>query len=391
MKDARAGARGDLKPLTSLRFVAALMVFAYHVSPLKPWAYVFATGDAGVSFFFVLSGFILAYTYPDLAAKPTRHRLRAFYVARLARVYPMHVVAAIIAWVVLAVFGSSDPLLTVQWAQGPAIAAQLALLQSWIPAGTIHFGMNGPSWSLSDEAFFYALFPFIFPLVVSLPRDRHLAMLGVTLWSAVIAIAWLIPGAIDDWVHYVVPIARLPDFMIGVLAGVLFTRRRDQCGTASELATIEFAVASLWIQAMVPVTFHAAAVMLPAWVMLIYVTAHQSGLISRLLSHPAAVQLGRISFAFYLVHLSVIRVVEKFAWVHACKAFGVLIPLVLSLLLALVLNRYVEEPARRLIRDLIALPFPRQRLPMLRGSLDEGSFQKNRPWTRADGSEMTSI
>lgn len=55
--------REDLKPLTSLRFVAALMVFGYHAAPFLPAFFATNTGYAGVGFFFVLSGFILTYTY----------------------------------------------------------------------------------------------------------------------------------------------------------------------------------------------------------------------------------------------------------------------------------------------------------------------------------------
>lgn len=63
-----------IKPLTSLRFIFAFMVFASHLGFLNKsesnvlhWVYdsVFHEGYIGVSFFFILSGFILAYNYQD--------------------------------------------------------------------------------------------------------------------------------------------------------------------------------------------------------------------------------------------------------------------------------------------------------------------------------------
>ena len=42
-----------------------------------------------------------------------------------------------------------------------AVAAQVVLVQSWIPVRAIYFGANGPAWSISVEAFFYALFPLL--------------------------------------------------------------------------------------------------------------------------------------------------------------------------------------------------------------------------------------
>src|SRR5438128_7044986 len=85
-----------LKPLTGLRFLAALLVVLYHVDlasrlPLSP---IVGIGYVGVSFFFVLSGFILAYTYLDAHGRLNRSR-GAFWGARIARVYPVYLVAYI--------------------------------------------------------------------------------------------------------------------------------------------------------------------------------------------------------------------------------------------------------------------------------------------------------
>ena len=80
--------RSDLKPLTSLRFVAALLVFAWHCYPMRQVAGVFSFGYIGVSFFFLLSGFILTYGYHRTFARGIEpHAVRAFYAARIARVY----------------------------------------------------------------------------------------------------------------------------------------------------------------------------------------------------------------------------------------------------------------------------------------------------------------
>jgi peptidoglycan/LPS O-acetylase OafA/YrhL len=342
--------RADLRPLTSLRFVAAMMVFVYHLSPFGRWPYAFGTGDAGVGFFFVLSGFILAYTYQNLMVVGSADRIRAFYIARFARIYPTHFVATIIACIVLAVVGSSDPIVNVPGTQLPALLTQLTLVQSWVPLDPIHYGMNGPSWSISDETFFYALLPLVLPLVASIPRTRYLIMLGVGLWVVVTAIAWVLPGTLDDWIHYVCPVSRIPDFVIGVVAGVVFVRRNDRCGTLWELVAIELVLVSLVVHAVAPVAFHPASVMLPGWTVLIYVMAHQRGVVSRWLSHPFAVYLGRVSFSFYLIHLTVIRLIPErlLSW-SIPVAFA--LALAVSVIIASIMNTYFEEPVRRVIRN----------------------------------------
>lgn len=86
-----------IKPLTSLRFLFALMVFTSHLDFVKgaPSWYnwlsrnIFFEGYLGVSFFFILSGFVLSYSYKE---KIIYHSisLKDFYIARFARVYPLH-------------------------------------------------------------------------------------------------------------------------------------------------------------------------------------------------------------------------------------------------------------------------------------------------------------
>src|SRR6478752_7231975 len=89
--------RDTLPALTGLRFVAALLVVLFHYQFLVPGlaqsavpgARVIQAGFVGVSIFFVLSGFILAYTYldPDGTMRST---VSAFWHARFARIYPAY-------------------------------------------------------------------------------------------------------------------------------------------------------------------------------------------------------------------------------------------------------------------------------------------------------------
>lgn len=164
-----AFAREQLKPLTSLRFGAALLVFVYHCEPTAAFAGAYALGHAGVGFFFLLSGFILTYTYYGHFSGPISwENVREFYVARLARIYPLHLVSMGLAIAVLARFGGTFWDRSDYVTRASAFVAQSSLMQSWLPNENIYFGLNSPAWSISVEAFFYALFPF---LVSSLLRS----------------------------------------------------------------------------------------------------------------------------------------------------------------------------------------------------------------------------
>jgi peptidoglycan/LPS O-acetylase OafA/YrhL len=88
---------GQIRPLTSLRFLAAGFVVFYHAFAMftggvrdKFVSHAFGMGFSGVSCFFVLSGFILSYVY--LGGKDQVEQY-SFWIARFARVYPLYCMA----------------------------------------------------------------------------------------------------------------------------------------------------------------------------------------------------------------------------------------------------------------------------------------------------------
>jgi peptidoglycan/LPS O-acetylase OafA/YrhL len=156
----------QLPKLTSLRFFAAFWVLGFHAiprrGPVDAWTAFWNRGWIGVTFFFVLSGFILTYTY---GREASRLDARRFWVARFARVYPLYLFAMLFAVPQLLHFlrvaGESGTPLDPGHVAG-VVMTSLAMLQSWF--GQLVCVWNCPSWSLSDEAFFYALFPLVLPL-----------------------------------------------------------------------------------------------------------------------------------------------------------------------------------------------------------------------------------
>ncbi|MBC3842162.1 acyltransferase [Streptacidiphilus sp. 4-A2] len=142
------GRREALTSLTGLRFWAALLVVAYHLSreyhrlPLvSPLVWY---GRDGVTFFFVLSGFVLAWSGAGPAVPD-----RVFYWRRFARIWPLHLLTTGLALAVTALLGAALPLAAALWS--------LPLLQAWAPAEV--YGGNPAAWSLSAEAWFYLLTP----------------------------------------------------------------------------------------------------------------------------------------------------------------------------------------------------------------------------------------
>ncbi len=164
----------DLRPLTALRFAAALWVAVYTFWPNlagAPQTAVVAKGYLGVELFFVLSGFILSHVYLQ-AAGEKRFSYRGFLWARIARVYPLHLatligVGGLAAAALIA--GMSVDANVLSWSSLPA---NLLMLHAWGLAPVA--GWNHPSWSISAEWFAYLCFP-LFAFVFWRLRDKPVA------------------------------------------------------------------------------------------------------------------------------------------------------------------------------------------------------------------------
>ena len=171
-------------PLTSIRFFAAFYVvlvhsveMTHHVE-IATWGGRFLrSGYTAVGFFFVLSGYILAHVYLNTERPFIR---RDFWLSRFARAYPLLLASLFLDWprdlvARVALHGLRSGILR----SFVELISETLLLQSWYP---IFRGINGPSWSISAEAFFYLLFPFV---AIWIWRRKGLKAIGliVLFWA----------------------------------------------------------------------------------------------------------------------------------------------------------------------------------------------------------------
>jgi peptidoglycan/LPS O-acetylase OafA/YrhL len=156
--------RADIRSWTIMRGIAALAVVLFHFKTHVAYPLVsipligpvIQHGDLGVDMFFILSGFVMTYVY-GLPAPGTRFDFRKFYTRRFARIYPVHVVTLLGAFIMLAAGGVMGFVQINRSQLLWAVPTQLLLLHGIIPdtASTLNY----PSWSISSEMFAYLLFP----------------------------------------------------------------------------------------------------------------------------------------------------------------------------------------------------------------------------------------
>ncbi|MFI2764743.1 acyltransferase family protein [Streptomyces echinatus] len=350
-------AQSSLPSLTGLRWMAALLVFGLHVNNfgylggtggrLVNWA--FSPGATGVSFFFVLSGFVLTWS-----ARPGDRPL-SFWRRRIARIYPVHLVTLVVAFVVACTLTHQARPTAKQ-----ALSNALLLHSWWQPWWQT---LNPVSWSLACEAFFYAVFPLLIPLLRRLGARGATALGGLSA-AALLVLAWT--DLHHWWSHsiYSFPAARLPEFVLGAVTArlVLLGRWRGPGMEASlALAVIGYFLVPQATHGGYPATvctITGFALLIPA-----AAVADLHGLPS-LWRRGWMVRLGELSFAFYMIHLLVLR--SATSLLGTKPRFGAPAGLAVtagafavSLALSWVLYEAVERPARRLLlRRRRAVPPP---------------------------------
>lgn len=332
------------------------------ILPGGPWWYqnLASIGFVGVNFFFVLSGFILVYTYDSPALN-----VRNFWWARFARIYPAYILSLIVAapFFFLAVRHLDLPIFA--WSRQHLVLAcvlTLALLQSWVPNAALTW--NSVCWSLSVEAFFYFLFPFLLLRSKKLSeRMLFLGLLGFWLVSLCLSLGYVFlhPDGADKinsgeitlfWKNVLSfnPLVRLPEFVVGMLTCRLFLARGDKARSSSPLiltGLLGFLCVVLFADK-IPNPVLSAGLLSPAFAAIIYGAAQQPRW-TAFLAAPFLVLLGDASYSLYLLHsLIITRVfdsIPQFAW-----SVRVALSLFAAIAASILAYRLVEQPARRFLR-----------------------------------------
>ncbi|GAA4859332.1 acyltransferase [Kitasatospora terrestris] len=351
-----------LPSLTGLRFPAALAVFAYHAALPIPSLRFFGddatefrfvdlagqAGGLGVSFFFVLSGFVLTWSARD------SDTTTGFWRRRLVKIYPNYVVTWALA---MALFASAyTPLRTA--------LANLLMLQVWIPDFNTYFSVNPPSWSLGAEAIFYLAFPLLHRGFKKIPAQQLkywvLGMVAGIIATPALAYALLpdtptVPGGLQSsvlqyWVTYVLPPVRMMDFALGML--VAYAVRNGRWRNIGMVWSSLLLVAGYVATNYVPYLYGQRVMTIVPIALLIAAAAiaDNEGRFT-LFRNRAMTWLGEISFAFYLLHFIVLAYLRSLLGTRmfsTAEGVGLLLgSAVATVLLSWALYRLVETPIVR--------------------------------------------
>ncbi len=335
----------EIRSLTTLRALAAFLVFMYHYGwlfppetrgaaagaavPLLP---LWRSGQVGVSIFFVLSGFLITRLYYDRFAAG-RGTLRLYFVKRVARIWPLFLCFAAIQHAALLLRGTPPD-------------------AGWLVTGTMTQGFFRDlryaglptAWSLTIEENFYAVAPAIYIALAALALGRGAARrpwrpavtarfagvlagaAAVLLGTAVAAmelargLGWSFGGFMGDFPHLLHATlgGRFPEFALGIACAFVHRQGRLPAllrgGRATALAVAcagGIAGCLWWKDAAIAAGSTAqnyagsyAVALLTG--LLILALSREESRAARVLSGGWAVYLGRISYGFYLIQLTVL-------------------------------------------------------------------------------------
>lgn len=384
-------ARPHLHALTGLRFFAAAYVVTYHYAAgaLRDLPAVVrninACGPTAVSLFFVLSGVVLAYGSTDddgRCAKPPRR----FWLDRFARIFPLFAVAAIAAMPLdlgrlRHEWGTTGTAALVYMVVHTVLA--LLLLQAWVP----HLAVtaNGPGWSLSVEAFFYALFPsIVHRLCVRGTADlvRRVALFWSLSMAPVLAV-WLLERrypqlrtdhlaflGVDITQGFVLerlvlnnPLFRLSEFCIGICVGhwlVARARRSEQPAMpmrGERLRPVEVLTVGALALFLVAVAFTGSlhdprellmqsGYLAPVLAMILVGVACGARPFARVLASKPLVRLGAASYALYIIQEPFAYYWSKTIGLDLARPIWFVVFFALLLAASVLAERWIEKPAR---------------------------------------------
>lgn len=352
--------------LTGIRCIAVCMVFIYHNRKywygwLHPEVMRLANEcHVGVSLFFVLSGFLIAYTYQDKPLQSANSYWR-YCLTRCARILPLY-------WVILTAY-----YLDKRYGNYQFSALTYTLLHGFSDVHNLD-GIN-QAWSLTVELNFYLLAPLLFFL-----QQKHilwllLALLG--LYAAYWAIGGIWYNINHNTQRYFRPThfllmgtfpGRATDFLAGMLLANAIRKQQAwlvQMPYKTIIGIISLLGTMYGMGLLQPDMYHHgynhfAGMILSKTLLPISISWLLAGLIceatvlQRLLGSKVLVLLGNASFAFYLIHISYVNLKLKTLVLLPDRNF------VLLWLIAIVLYKFIETPVYNYCRRLLQVAADKQ-------------------------------
>jgi peptidoglycan/LPS O-acetylase OafA/YrhL len=395
----------NYRALTSLRFFAAIAIVIFHYAGEtkgidllpKPARALMDCGPLALCFFFALSGFVLSISYQERIV--TSSKARAFWLARFARLYPAYLLSyllflpmAVQKYILHPTPETSASAHKTFWAG--AILSPL-LLQSWT---SVSQAWNGPGWSLSVEAFFYFLFPYIaFRLMRRGAAVATTIVVGLWAASLVVVYAHVTGRLSSEFYHSYIqynPLFWTPCFVLGIEATRFVAPWQKVSGAFASATTLLTLGTIILICVVTPPSYRGFIVttgMLPLLALLIICCSHESSRVVNTIGSSLFYELGSVSYVIYIIQSPIwhffTAATNKLAGHGSISgpvaAWQFIVFLPFLIMVSFLVSRYLEGPARRwIVQAWAGCGRPINRVPSADETYVEGVTGALSPYTR---------
>jgi len=367
-----------LPQLTFVRFLAAISIVIFHFARnLYPYnsdelKFLVKQANIGVSFFYVLSGFVMIIAYSN------KNEIKFFeYIKnRLARILPVYYLAILLMTLYLSKFDK------------PYLLSNLLLnlftLQAWVPSKALTINFAG--WSISVEMFFYVCFPFLFNYIYKFKKSIDITLSeqlsnykSIKFISAehnkkyillvILALVYWIGtqflfdtlsksefnkgfGTESYELLYYFPLMHLNEFILGNIGGLIFLIYFRHKKINNDIIILLFVIFSF-----IPYGYNTFlnphnGLYSISFIILIIMLCINNGKIYKAFSHKSLVLLGEASYGIYILQVPV------FLWsVYMLKNYNYsdpyllfYLPLLILFIFSIFIFKYFESPMRKIIK-----------------------------------------
>lgn len=350
-----------IETLQGLRFLFMLLIFFHHFTWKDTEIFEFG-GECDVSFFFILSGFVLSLAYGKKIDDGTFSQ-KQFVIKQLSKFYPLHILT--LTTIIMLDLRIGEDIDTYK------VILCILLLQSWIPSNDFNFAFNGVSWFLSDIIFFYLIFPFLYKNLIH-SQKRYIALLFATILALYSIICFNIRPELTNSILYVSPATRVIDFIIGLLVYRLYAsqrttlfkswlyRKSHNAITFMETALIFSVFIAYLLYVYLRPEFRCAAMFwlfIPPFIYFFAAKDKMYGKITELLKSHKMQRFGGATLEFFLIH-TIIQRVTKSIFTNTKTDIGfmpmALLCLCMTMLCSLITKKYFTDKINFHIRRLLS-------------------------------------